>query len=111
MHVAIFGKADDSLSEKVSGLWVEKYGVGGASAHENAVTVARGRSAQVQNPAAYLMKYLGKTTTRETGEQQQVTGYEAFAALLWITAKRQFSASAALSDAMKSPSPDKDIGT
>ena len=109
IHVAVFGKADESLKEKVSDLWVEKYGIGGASAHKNAVSVARGRSAQVENPAAYLMKYLGKTTVRETGEQQQVAGYEAFAALLWVTGKRQFSASAALSEAMKTPEPEGSI--
>lgn len=103
LHVAVFGKADESLTEKVNDLWVEKYGIGGASAHENAVSVNRGRSAQVQNPAAYLMKYLGKTTVRESGEQQRVAGYEAFAALLWVTGKRQFSASSALSEAMKPP--------
>ncbi|WP_416840150.1 hypothetical protein [Haloferax sp. DFSO52] len=109
LHVAVFGKADYSLTEKVHDLWVEKYDIGGAEAHENAVSVARGRSAQVRNPAAYLMKYLGKTTVRETGEQQQIPGYEAFAALLWVTGKRQFSASAALSEAMKSPASEGSV--
>lgn len=103
LHIAVFGKADHSLTEKVRDLWVEKYDIGGATAHESAVSVAQGRSAQVQNPAAYLMKYLGKTTVRQSGEQQQVVGYEAFAALLWVTGKRQFSVSAALSEAMKIP--------
>jgi hypothetical protein len=100
LHVAIFGVAKPSLQEKVREMWVEKYGVGGENAHENAVEIERGRGAQVENAAAYLMKYLGKTTVRETGEQQQVDGFRAFAALLWVTGKRQFSASEALSEAM-----------
>lgn len=52
------------------------------------------------------MKYLGKTTVRGTGEQQQMAGYEAFAALLWVMGKRQFSASSGLSEAMKAPELD-----
>lgn len=106
LHVLIFGKADPTLQEKVEELWVEKYGVGGAAAHESAVTVVQGRSAQIANPAAYLMKYLGKTTVRQTGERQQVTGYEAFSALLWVTQRRQFSCTAGLSAAMAGETAD-----
>lgn len=54
--------------------WVEKYGVGGESAHENAVSVARGRSAQVQNPAAYLMKYLARCGSRGEATGRRVRG-------------------------------------
>lgn len=100
IHVAIFGVAKPSLQQKVRELWVDEYDIGGEKAHENAVEIERGRTAQVENVSAYLMKYLGKTTVRETGEQQQVGGFKAFAALLWVTGKRQFSASEALSEAM-----------
>lgn len=71
LHVAVFGKADHSLTEKVRDLLVEKYNIGGAAAHEDAVSVARGRSAQVRNPAAYVMKYLGKTTVRGRGNNSR----------------------------------------
>lgn len=106
IHVAVFGKADPTLAKKVQELWVDKYGVGGADAHQDAVEVARGRTAQMNNVAAYMMKYLSKTTVREGGEQQQVEGFRAFSALLWVTEKRQFSASGGLSAAMASPSGD-----
>lgn len=106
LHVLIFGKADPTLQEKVTELWVEKYGVGGAAAHESAVEVVQGRSAQIESPAAYLMKYLGKTMLRETGERQQVTGYDAFSALLWVTERRQFSCTAGISSAMSGDAPD-----
>lgn len=116
LHVAIFGVANPSLGEKVRELWAEKYEVGSADAHQNAVSVASGRSAQLQEPAAYIMKYLGKTTVRADGgapapsdetpgevDAQNAEAFEAFSALLWVTGKRQFSASAALSAAMKRP--------
>jgi len=110
LHVAIFGIADPTLEEKVREMWAEKYEVGTVEAHENAVSVARGRSAQVSDPAAYLMKYLGKTAVRpdggtpapysESGDPGHPEAFEAFAALLWVTEKRQFSASESLSKAM-----------
>lgn len=106
IHVMVFGVANPRFQEKVSDLWVEKYGIGGEDAHRQAVEAVRGRSAQVADPAAYLMKYLSKTMARSTGEQQQVDGYQAFAALLWVTGKRQYSATEGLSAAMKSPSRD-----
>lgn len=100
LHVLIFGKADPTLQDKVTELWVEKYGVGGASAHESAVTVVTGRAAQIESPAAYLMKYIGKTMLRKNGERQHVTGYDAFMALLFVTGRRQWSVTAGLSAAM-----------
>lgn len=103
IHAMIFGVAKPSLQKKVRELWVEKYGVGGQMAHEQAVEVMHGRAAQVTNPAAYLMKYLSKTVVRSNGEQQQVDGFAAFAALLWVTGKRQYSMTQGLSAAMKSP--------
>lgn len=99
LHVAIFGKADPTLADKIQELWVEKYGIGNSEAHENAVSVGRGRSAQLQSMASYVMKYLSKTTVRQSGEKQQVEGYHAFSALLWVTGKRQFSMSGWLSEA------------
>lgn len=48
LHVAVFGKADRSLTEKVNDLWVDKYDIGGAAAHKHAVSVNQGRSVQVQ---------------------------------------------------------------
>lgn len=100
LHVAVFGVADPTLQETVEELWVDRYGVGGGAAHSQAVEVARGRSRQMKDVAGYLMKYLGKTTVRETGERQQVEGYKAFSALLWVTGRRQYSASAGLTQAM-----------
>lgn len=117
LHVAIFGIASPSLEDRVREMWAEKYEVGSADAHKNAVSVATGRSAQLESPAAYIMKYLGKTTVRDDGgtpapneetpeelDVQNADAFEAFSALLWATGKRQFSASAALSEAMKRPS-------
>lgn len=106
IHVMVFGVANPLFQEKVMDLWVDKYGIGGEDAHRQAVQAVRGRAAQVRNPAAYLMKYLSKTVVRSTGEQQQVNGYAAFAALLWVTGKRQYSVTQGLSAAMKSPSGD-----
>lgn len=116
LHVAIFGAASRSLEDRVTEMWAEKYEVGSADAHKNAVSVATGRSAQLQKPAAYIMKYLGKTTVREDGGEPAPSGetpeeldaknaeaFEAFSALLWATGKRQYSASQALSEAMKRP--------
>lgn len=101
IHVAIFGIADRSLADKIQELWVDKYGVGGEWAHdENSVKVARGRDAEMHSVAGYMMKYLNKSMVRENGQQQKVEGYEAFASLLWVTGKRQFSVSQGLSEAM-----------
>lgn len=103
LHVVIFGIATPVLQEKVEQLWVEKYGAGGADAHENAVEVARGRTAQLQNPAQYLMKYLSKTAVRSDGSKPTSQGFEAFSALLLISGNRQYSTSAGLAAAMKRP--------
>lgn len=111
IHVALFGVAKPSIENTVQDLWVEKYGVGGEAAHTASVEVARGRSAQLKNVAQYMMKYLSKTTVRATGEQQQVEGYEAFAALLWATGARQYSASAGLSQAMSRDAGGESEGT
>lgn len=101
LHVVIFGIATPTLQEKIDDLWVDKYGIGGADAHENAVELARGRTAQLQNPAQYLMKYLSKTAVREDGEKPTIRGFEAFSAVLLVTGRRQYSVSEGLSEAMR----------
>lgn len=121
LHVAVFGVAQESLAEDVQRMWAEKYDVGSVEAHQDAVSVSRGRSAQLQDPAAYLMKYLGKTTVRPDGgspapsdrtdsdlDAENAEAFEAFSALLWVTGKRQYSASQALSEGMKRDCPDGD---
>ena len=103
LHVAVFGVANPSLQDKVQDLWVEKYGVGGADAHKEAVEVARGRTAQLSNPAQYLMKYLSETAVRADGEKPGIEGFEALSALLLVTGRRQYSTSEGLSQAMQRP--------
>lgn len=100
LHLVIFGAALPSLQESVDRLWVDRYGAGGEAAHREAVTVSRGRSAQLQEPASYVMKYLGKTTVREDGSEPTVDGWKAFSALLWATGRRQYSTSQYLSESM-----------
>ena len=101
LHVVVFGIASPRLQEMVKALWVDKYGIGGADAHKDSVTVARGRAAQMQNPAQYVMKYLSKTAVRSDGSKPTIEGFEAFSALLLISGKRQYSTSQGLSEAMK----------
>lgn len=101
LHVIVFGVAKPSLREKVKEMWVEKYGIGGDKAHDDAVSVAKDRSAQVESPAQYAMNYLSQTFCRKDGDQQTVEAYRAFAATLWVTEKRQFSTSEWLSERMK----------
>lgn len=98
VHVALFGVHLPSLAGKVEDLWVEKYNAGESWAQD--VTAVQGRSAQmVQSPAAYCMKYLGKTTARADGTMQTAESFKAFAAALWVTETRQLSMSDWLSQA------------
>jgi len=115
LHVIVFGVARPSLGEKVTEYWTDRY-VEGASKDAQSVDIRRGRSLQLENPAAYLMKYLSKSLGRETsGEEQTVVdslpsiaGYKEFSALMWATGKRTYSMSGGLSAAVKEAAPDDD---
>ena len=98
IHVAVFGAALPGLKDTVERLWVEKYGAGESWAQS--VDAKTGRSAQqLESPAAYVMKYLSKTTVRKNGEHHDNGPFKAFAAGLWVTGKRQLSMSEGLSQA------------
>lgn len=113
LHILLFGTARPSLGEKVRGLWSEKYGIGDKEAQD--AEIRKGRSAQIDNPAAYVMKYLSKTLVRggektdngncddiETAESMPGSGgYELFSALLWATGKRHYSMSEGLTAAIQ----------
>ena len=114
LHVLVFGVARPSLGEKVADYWTERY-VEGASREAQNVTVKRGRSAQLENPAAYLMKYLSKTLARDQGEEPtalesipSVAGYRGFSALMWATEKRTYSMSEGLTEAVAESAPEPD---
>lgn len=101
IHVAIFGAALPGLESVVEKLWVGKYGAGESWAQS--VDAKTGRSAQqLESPAAYVMKYLSKTTVRKDGEHHDDGPFKAFAAGLWVTGKRQLSMSEGLSEAAAS---------
>lgn len=114
LHVIIFGVARESLGEKVKEYWVDRY-VDGASLDAQDVTVRRGRSLDLEHPAAYIMKYLAKTLIRE-GEGEataieslpSVRGYMEFSALLWATGSRMYSMSEGLSKAVKESAPESE---
>jgi hypothetical protein len=114
LHVLVFGVARPSLGEKVADYWTERY-VDGASRDAQDVTVRRGRSAQLENPAAYLMKYLSKTLARDRGEEPtalesmpSIAGYRGFSALMWATGKRAYSMSEGLTEAVAESAPEPD---
>ena len=115
LHVIVFGVARPSLGEKVVDYWLDRY-VEGASRSAQSVDIRQGRSLQLENPAAYLMKYLSKSLGREgAGEDTDVVdalpsidGYKEFSALMWATDKRTYSMSEGLSAAVKEAAPDGD---
>jgi hypothetical protein len=114
LHVLVFGVARPSLGEKVANYWVERY-VEGASRSAQDVTVKRGRSLQLESPAAYLMKYLSKSLAREGGEATtdreglpSIAGYRGFSALMWATEKRTYSMSEGLSAAVAESAPESE---
>jgi len=109
IHVAIFGVALPGLESTVRELWVEKYGAGEEWAQS--VDAKTGRSAQqLESPAAYVMKYLSKTTVRKSGEHHDDGPFKAFAAGLWVTGKRQLSMSEGLSQAASSDYVSEETG-
>ena len=114
LHVLVFGVARPSLGEKVAEYWVDRY-VEGASRKAQEVTVKRGRSLQLESPAAYLMKYLSKSLARDGGEEATareglptIAGYRGFSALMWATGKRTYSMSEGLSSAVAESAPESD---
>ncbi|GAA0729973.1 hypothetical protein J2744_003093 [Halorubrum trapanicum] len=114
LHVLVFGVARPSLGEKVAGYWVDRY-VEGASRDAQDVTVKRGRSLQLESPAAYLMKYLSKSLAREGSEGAtdrqslpSIAGYRGFSALMWATGKRTYSMSEGLSEAVAESAPESE---
>lgn len=114
LHVLVFGVARPSLGEKVANYWTERY-VEGASRDAQDVTVKKGRSAQLENAAAYLMKYLSKTLARDRGEEPtalesmpSIAGYRGFSALMWATGKRTYSMSEGLTEAVAESAPESD---
>ena len=116
LHVIVFGAARPSVGEKIVDMWTERY-VENASENAQSVDVRRNRSAQIENPAAYVMKYLSKTLAREETDSDDsdgspgVSGFEVFSALLWATGKRHYSMSQGLSAAVKDEAPDRDTNT
>ena len=112
IHILVFGVASPSLGEKVADYWANRY-VEGASRDAQDVTTARGRSAQLESPAAYLMKYLSKSLAREGSDETadrenlpSIAGYEEFSALMWASGKRTYSMSEGLSRAVKDSKPE-----
>ena len=112
LHVIVFGIASPSLGDKVTDMWTTKY-VENASEKAQHVSIKNGRSAQIENPAAYVMKYLSKTLVRdsegtETAKEAMpnISGLEVFSALLWMTGKRHYSMSQGLSSAIKDEAPE-----
>lgn len=114
LHVIVFGVALPSLGEKVTEYWTEKY-VEGASKSAQNFSIRNGRSAQIESPAGYVMKYLSKTLIRESEEYDDavdsmptIDGYRAFSALLWATETRQYSMTEGLSEAIKEAAPENE---
>ena len=112
LHVLIFGVARPSLGEKVTEYWVDRY-VDGASLDAQDVTVKRGRSVDLESPAAYIMKYLSKTLVRESESHDtaldslpSVSGFLPFSALMWATGSRTYSMSEGLSEAVSEAAPE-----
>lgn len=114
LHVLIFGVARESLGEKVTDYWVDRY-VEGASRDAQDVTVKRGRSVDLESPAAYIMKYLSKTLARESESHDtaleslpSISGFLPFSALMWATDSRTYSMSEGLSRAVSEAAPEYD---
>jgi len=114
LHVLIFGVARPSLGEKVTEYWVDRY-VDGASLDAQDVTVRRGRSVDLESPAAYIMKYLSKTLVRDSESNDSaleslpsVSGFLPFSALMWATDSRTYSMSEGLSEAVSEAAPESE---
>lgn len=114
LHVLVFGVARPSLGEKVADYWVNRY-VDGANRDAQDVTIKRGRSLQLESPAAYLMKYLSKSLAREGSDEAtdrqslpSISGYRGFSALMWATGKRTYSMSEGLSEAVSESAPESE---
>ena len=109
VHIAIFGVSLPSIGEELTEMWTEKY-IEGAAKQAQSVDVSS-RQRNLSNPAAYLMKYLGKTMSKSRGTdavdaQPDISGYHRFSALLWISGARTVTMSRELrsdvSDRMES---------
>ena len=115
LHVLVFGTARPSMGEKVQDYWTDRY-VSGASKSAQDVSIKQGRAAQIESPAAYVMKYLSKTLIREeeassTAEEAMPTieGYREFSAMLWATGARHYTMTEGLSEAVKEAAPDDKV--
>lgn len=100
IHCVIFGMCLPSLAEKVQELWVEKYGIGGEKAHERAVTAVR--NAQVEKPANYIIKNIEEAQWEweDDHERGDISGVQAFCAMMWISGAKQITMSHGLADAL-----------
>lgn len=114
LHVLVFGAALPSLGSKVQDYWTERY-VDGANKAAQDVSISDGRSAQLESPAAYVMKYLSKTLIREseastTAKESMPTvqGYRQFSALLWATGSRHYTMTEGLSQAVQEAAPENE---
>lgn len=115
LHVLVFGAALPSLGEKIQRYWTERY-VDGASKSAQDVSIKNGRSAQLESPAAYVMKYLSKTLIREgeasTSSKEAmptIQGYKEFSALMWATGSRHYTMTEGLSAAVQAAAPDNEV--
>lgn len=117
LHIAVLGLASPSLGVRVRNLWTEKY-IEKSSKNAQDCEIRNGRSAQVESPLAYLMKYIGKTLVRSDtagagdsdieSRMPSIEGFEAFSALLWLSERRQWSATRGLTEAMKDAAPESE---
>lgn len=111
LHVLIFGIARPSLGEKLTSKWAEAY-VNRASVDAQNCSIKNGREAQIESPAAYVMKYLSKSLVRESEQHNEaveslptIGGYREFSAMMWATGSRQYTMSEGLSTAVKAEAP------
>lgn len=102
VHILVLGAKLPALGDKVADMWADKY-VDGASRQAQSVDISESRKKNLNNPAAYLMKYLGKTMSKNetrsddpVAKQPQISGYETFSAAVWISGKRTFGMSQSL---------------
>jgi hypothetical protein len=102
VHILVLGAQLPGLGDKVADMWADKY-VDGASRKAQSVDISESREKSLSNPAAYLMKYLGKTLSKSdtrsddpVAQQPQIGGYETFSAAVWISGKRTFGMSQSL---------------
>lgn len=111
LHVAIFGIRSPKLGEKIIDTWADRYVDGASKAAQNC-SIRSDRETQIENPAAYLMKYLTKTLIRTSEAHSpanesmpSLRGYRRFAALFWATGSRMWSVTEGLSEAMTADAP------